>query len=197
MRRSTGRRATTAVLTGALVTTLLAGCPSGTRSTGQEPDEVDEARAQELLDDPWLDAFDVTMTRPANGTDGKVHPTSASVYREAPDGLEQALISEVAGARPAGWWPYYAQCSGVSGGVPTLHGRMGVVLAKELTDGSYAQVVLEAGAGQVEILATAANHAVEQPPVPAEVDVTSIACLAANGIGPDAVGAPVVLTQDW
>ena len=147
MRRSTGRRATTAVLTGALVTTLLAGCPSGTRSTGQEPDEVDEARAQELLDDPWLDAFDVTMTRPANGTDGKVHPTSASVFREAPDGLEQALISEVADARPAGWWPYYAQCSGVSGGVPTLHGRMGVVLAKELTDGSYAQVVLEAGAG--------------------------------------------------
>ena len=49
----------------------------------------------------------------------------------------------------------------------------------------------------MEILATAANHAVEQPPVPAEVDVTSIACLAANGIGPDAVGEPVVLTQDW
>lgn len=172
-----------------------AGC-FGSPQTHDATD-ADRARGDALLADPWLDASQITLTRYAGSTDDLYLPTTTTVYRPAPDGLAEVLRDEVAQARDAGWWPFYAQCDGVQDGPSQLHGRIGVVLARELPDGSSGQAVMTDGPEGFTIVATAANHDMAQPTPPAEVDVTAVACLSPDGSGPEQVGDPVDLTQDW
>ncbi len=178
------------------VLALVAGCVGG-RGT-RDANDVDRARGDALVADPWLGASAVVLTRYAGSTNDRYLPTSATVYRDVPDdAFEQALRDETARAREAGWRPFYAQCDGVQDGPPYVHSGIAVVLLRELPDGSLAQAAMTRGPEGFTIDATAANHDVAQPPPPSEVDVETIACLSPDGTGPDHVGEPVDLTSDW
>ena len=83
------------VVIAALVVTLTAGCPR-TGSPETEPNEVDEARAQALLDDWWQDVPEVNMTSYQVGTDNLDDPTESGRVRAVRGTPERSVLAEMA-----------------------------------------------------------------------------------------------------
>ncbi len=172
-----------------LVVALTAGCPA-TGSPLKEPNDVDEARAQELLDDPWVAATDGTLTSFQRGTNNLYSPSRAFADRGLQGTAEVTILAEVAAARRAGWSPFYAQCPDavVRDFLRPTEGHLMVLLDREMADGALALASVLINGEDVYVRASAPNHAAPGMEPPAEIDPLDLSCLSPEGRGVPSVG---------
>ena len=190
-RASFAQRARVGVVA-ALVVATTAGCPAS-GSAEREPNEVDEARAKALLDDPWLGASDVTMTTSQAGTNDLYSPTTAIGDRRVQGTPEATMRAELQAAGEAGWSPFYGQCPAATGAdVPrSTEGSLMVLLVRELDDGGLAFASVLVNGDELYVRASTPNHGAPPIDAPPPVDVSGLACLDPDGPGLQQVGEAI------
>lgn len=195
-RRAVWSRCHGAVVVAAVVLAVTSGCV-GDQSSAKEPNEVDESRAQALLDDPWLGASEVTMTSYQRGSNDLYRPTTSGAVRPQRGTPEESVLAEVEAAQDAGWRPYYAQCAEAPPRVDVpnqLVGRIEVQLARPLADGGVLLASVLPDGADVVILAVAPNHAAPPTEPPPPIDLRSLACFSDDGEGPEYAGDVLDIT---